>query len=59
MRRQNEQVMMLRHDMLKHFRLLRQTTSDKKTAEYLDELVGENEKSALWYRAEMRCWILF
>ncbi len=44
MRRQNEQVMMLRHDMLKHFRLLRQTTSDKKTAEYLDELVGENEK---------------
>ena len=44
LRRQNEQVMMLRHDMMKHFRLLRQTTSDKKTAEYLDELMGENEK---------------
>ena len=40
----NEQVMMLRHDMMKHFRLLRQTTSDEKTAEYLDELMGENEK---------------
>ena len=36
--------MMLRHDMMKHFRLLRQTTSDEKTAEYLDELMGENEK---------------
>ena len=44
LRRQNEQVMMLRHDMMKHFRLLRQTTSDEKTAEYLDELMGENEK---------------
>ncbi len=44
LRRQNEQVMMLRHDMVKHFRVLRQTTSDEKTAEYLDELMGENEK---------------
>lgn len=44
MRRQNEQVMMLRHDMMKHFRLLRQTTRDERTAAYLDELMGENEK---------------
>ncbi len=44
LRRQHEQVMMLRHDMMKHFQLLRQTTSDGKTAEYLDELMGENEK---------------
>ncbi|MDE7218698.1 MAG: GHKL domain-containing protein [Oscillospiraceae bacterium] len=44
LRRQNEQVMMLRHDMMKHFRLLRQTTTDEKTAAYLDELIGENEK---------------
>lgn len=43
LRRQNEQVMMLRHDMVKHFRLLRQTTTDEKTAAYLDELIGENE----------------
>lgn len=44
MRQQNEQVMMLRHDMMKHFHLLRQTTADEKTAAYLDELIGENEK---------------
>lgn len=44
LRRQNEQVMLLRHDMMKHFRLLRQTTADEKTAAYLDELIGENEK---------------
>ncbi|RKJ62551.1 GHKL domain-containing protein, partial [Butyricicoccus sp. 1XD8-22] len=43
-RRQNEQVMMLRHDMVKHLRLLRQLTRDDKTAAYLDELIGENEK---------------
>ena len=44
LRRQHEQVMMLRHDMVKHFQVLRQTTTDGKTAEYLDELIGENEK---------------
>lgn len=44
MRRQHEQVMMLRHDMMRHFQLLRQTTGDEKTAAYLDELIGQNEK---------------
>lgn len=44
MRRQYDQVMMLRHDMMKHFRLLRQTTGDEKTSAYLDELIGQNEK---------------
>ena len=44
LRRHNEQVMMLRHDMMKHFRVLRQTTTGEKTAEYLDGLIGENEK---------------
>ena len=44
LRRQNEQVMMLRHDMMKHFRVLRQTVTEEKTAAYLDELIGENEK---------------
>lgn len=44
LRRQNEQVMMLRHDMSKHFQLLRQSTSDEKTAAYLDELMGQNEE---------------
>ncbi len=43
MRQQNEQVMMLRHDMMHHFQLLRQTTADAKTAAYLDELMGQNE----------------
>ncbi len=44
MRRQNEQVMMLRHDMVKHFRVLRQIVTDEKAAAYLDGLIGENEK---------------
>lgn len=44
MRRQHEQVMMLRHDMVKHFQVLRQTVTDEKAAAYLDELIGENEK---------------
>ena len=34
LRRQNEQVMMLRHDMIKHFRVLRQMVTDEKTAAY-------------------------
>lgn len=44
MRRQNDQVMILRHDMMKHFRLLRQITGEEKTAQYLDELIEQNEK---------------
>lgn len=44
LRRQNEQVMMLRHDMMKHFQVLRQTVTDEKSAAYLDELIGENKK---------------
>lgn len=44
LRRQHEQVMMLRHDMVKHFRVLRQTVTDEKAAAYLDGLIGENEK---------------
>ncbi|MDD6188742.1 MAG: GHKL domain-containing protein [Clostridiales bacterium] len=44
MRRQHEQVMMLRHDMAKHFRLLRQMTGETAVAGYLDELIGQNEK---------------
>lgn len=44
LRRQHEQVMMLRHDMVKHFRVLRQTVTDEKAAAYLDDLIGENEK---------------
>jgi len=44
LRRHNEEVMMLRHDMQRHYRLLRQTTTDENTAAYLDELLDRNEK---------------
>ena len=44
LRRQHEQVMMLRHDMMKHLRFLQQIAADEKTISYLDELIGENEK---------------
>lgn len=46
MRQQHEQVMLLRHDMVKHFNLLRQMAEDENTqiTDYLDELIGQNEK---------------
>ena len=44
LRQQNEQIMMLRHDMVKHFQLLRQMTGEEKVADYLDRLIGQNEK---------------
>lgn len=44
MRAHQEQVMILRHDMAKHLRMLRQMTGEPQVAAYLDELIGENEK---------------
>ena len=44
LRRRHEQVMMLRHDIVKRFRVLRQTVTDEKAAANLDGLIGENEK---------------
>lgn len=43
LRAHNEEVMMLRHDMKRHFQVLRQTTTDEKTAAYLDELLDKND----------------
>ena len=43
LRRHQEEVMMLRHDMKKHLTFLRQSTSDKGTAEYLDNLIGQQQ----------------
>ena len=43
-RQQQEQVMMLRHDMAKHLNLLRQMTTEPQVSNYLDELIGQNEK---------------
>lgn len=44
LRSHNEEVMMLRHDMNRHFQVLRQTTTDANTAAYLDELLDKNAK---------------
>ncbi|MGN1144233.1 MAG: sensor histidine kinase, partial [Anaerovoracaceae bacterium] len=44
MRQQHEQVMMLRHDMARHLQLLRQMTGEAEVSDYLDELIGQNEK---------------
>lgn len=44
MRIHHEQVMILRHDMVKHLTLLRRMTGERYVADYLDELIGENEK---------------
>lgn len=42
--RQHEEVMMLRHDMQKHFTALRAMTNDTEITEYLDGLINDNEK---------------
>ena len=44
MREHHEQVMILRHDIAKHLHLLRQMTGERAVADYLDEIMGENEK---------------
>lgn len=44
MRVRNEQVRMLRHDMIGHFTTLRQMTSEPSVGDYLDKLIGQNEK---------------
>lgn len=42
--RQHEEVMMLRHDMQKHFTALRSMTDHTEITEYLDKLIDDNEK---------------
>lgn len=44
LRRQYEQVMMLRHDITKHLQVLRQLTAEPPVASYLDELIGQSQK---------------
>ena len=43
LRRHQEEVMMLRHDMKKHLTFLRQSISDKAAAQYLDGLIGQQQ----------------
>lgn len=42
--RQHEEVMMLRHDMQKHFTVLRAMTDNTEIIEYLNKLIDDNEK---------------
>lgn len=44
LRAYHDDVMMLRHDMNRHFQLLRQMTTEEKAVRYLDELIGQSEK---------------
>lgn len=44
LRNHHEEVMMLRHDMRKHFYALREISNEKKVTAYLDEIIGQNEK---------------
>ena len=44
MYRQHEEVMMLRHDMVRHFQTLRELSGEEKVKDYLDELIGQNKK---------------
>lgn len=43
MRRQHEEVMMLRHDMSKHFLALQEMSSEETIKAYLNELIGQNQ----------------
>ena len=44
LRRQHEEVMMLRHDMLRHLHALHDMGSEEKRTAYLEELIGRNQK---------------
>ena len=44
LRRQHEEVMMMRHDMLRHFHTLHDMDGEEKRTAYLAELIGQNQK---------------
>lgn len=44
MRHQHEEVMMLRHDMVRHFQTIKAISSEAQVVSYLDELIGKNKK---------------
>ena len=43
LRRHQEEVMILRHDMTKHLLFLQKSTTDKATSDYLEELIGQQQ----------------
>ena len=44
LRRQHEEIMMLRHDMMKHFHTLKDMSKDPETKAYLEDLIGQNQE---------------
>ena len=44
MRRQHEEVMIIRHDIIRHFRTLRAMSAEPQVTDYLDDLLGQNSK---------------
>lgn len=44
LRRQHEEVMMLRHDMLRHLNILHDMGGDERRTAYLTELIGQNQR---------------
>ena len=44
MYRQHEEIMMLRHDMTRHFQALRELDDPRQVHDYLDHLIGQNKK---------------
>ena len=44
LRHQHEEVMMLRHDMFRHYQALLDMDNDEKRTAYLTELIGQNQK---------------
>ena len=42
--RQHEEVMMLRHDMTRHFQALRELDDPRQVHQYLDQLIGQSKK---------------
>lgn len=52
-KKQNEQIMFLRHDMMKHLRIISQLaeTDKERTTQYLNDLIGQNEKIPQSFRS--------
>lgn len=44
LRLQHQEIMMLRHDMAKHFSTLKNMSTDTQVISYLEELLGQNQK---------------
>ena len=44
LRRQNEEVMMIRHDMMKHFHALHGLSTEEQVQSYLEEIIGQNQE---------------